>query len=390
MSNKTNIGALGTLAILMIFPIQMGMTCVTPAMAVLAEHWGMTVADAAYLSTLSTITTTVTTILLGAVAGKKLKFRTCAILGSAIYLIGGVGPAFFDNYVLTLVFRAIMGIGIGFMMPIGNALIIGHFDGDKQSKILGYGTLFMNLGGLIFQTLGGTLVEMEWNYVFYAHLFGITSLIMAFFIKEPEILAAPEPAGKVKTPISKVVIAAAAVLFMFNIFVYPAMMNVSTIFLDKGIGGADLAAMSLNIYTIFGCVGGFVFGSIFTRAQRFVLPMGFLLAAAGCYGVSVTDQFMVMNVCLAMIGFGFANILPAINAWVGISVEPKFVAGSIGIVMALMNLGAFCSTYYLQILQIVANDAVYLPITIGAVVFVAVAVMFIVYNPFKKTKEAAC
>ena len=388
MSGVKNVGALGALAILFMFPIQMGMTVVTPAMAVLAEHWGMTVADAAYLSTLSTVTTTLVSFFMGSLIGKKLKFRTAAILGSAIFVIGGVGPAFFDSYMLTLVFRAIMGVGIGLMMPIGNALVIGHFDGDKQSKMLGYGTLMMNFGGLIFQTLGGVFVDIGWQYVFYGHLFGLTGLIMAFFIKEPPISEMADSGVKYKTKISKAVIGAGIVMMLYNIVNYPAMINVSAIFVDRGIGDAGMAALGLNIYTILGCVSGLLFGTIFTKIRRFTLPFGLILSALGAFLLLISYDIALSSAGLALIGFGFAQVLPCVNAWIGFGTEPASVAAGIGIAMALMNLGAFLSTYYLQIFQAVTGDAIYQPLMFEIGLFVVMAVVFLIYNPFSEKNAA--
>lgn len=388
MSEIKSVGTFGAIAILMMFPLQMGMTVITPAMAVLADHWGMTVADAAYLSTLSTITTTIVSFFIGSLFGKKMKYRTAGILGSLVFLIGGVGPAFFDSYGLTLVFRAIMGVGIGIILPLGNALVIGHFDGDKQSKMLGYGTLLMNFGGLVFQTLGGQLVGMGWNYVFYGHLFGLVSLAMAFFIKEPEIHEV-ESGPKTKTPINKAVIVSGIVLFLFNIVNYPAMLNVSTIFLDRDIGGADLAAWALNIYTIIGCIGGLAFGTIFLKIRRFTLPLGFALSMVGVICVYVSEMFVLSSIGLGLIGFGFAMVLPSLNAWIGFASQPKAVAGGIGIAMALMNLGAFMSTYYLQAFQAISGDAVYQPLLFEIIILVILLVVFLVFNPFSDKYKAA-
>ncbi len=388
MSDKKSLGALGAFAILMMFPVQMGMTVITPAMATLADHWGMTVADASYLSTLSTLVTTIVSFFLGSLIGKKLKFRTAAIIGSLLYIIGGTAPALFDSYGLTLVCRAIMGAGIGLIMPLGNALIIGHYDGDKQSKMLGYGTLAMNFGGLVFQTLGGQLAGIGWNYVFYGHLFGVVALIMAFFIKEPEVPAEQaQPQTKTKTNISKAVIVSGILLFLFNIVNYPAMMNVSTIFLDRDIGGADLAAWALNIYTIVGCIGGLVFGTVFIKLKRFTLVLGFILSAVGAACVYTSYNFVLTSAGLGCIGFGFAMVLPALNAWIGFAMEPKSVAGGVGIAMALMNLGAFLSTYYLQGFQALTGDAVYQPLLVEIVLLIVLGLIFVFFNPFKKKSD---
>jgi len=370
-------------AILTLFLISMGAMVVTPAMATLAQHFAGQ--DVSWISTLPTLFVVAGTFVTGNVMGKSMKYRTLAILACMFYLVGGCAPAFFDNYMLTLVCRAILGFGLGLMSPLGNALIIGLYDGQKRASMLGYGTLFMNAGGIILQMLGGTLAEINWNYVFYGHAFCLLGLVMAFFLPEPETKApAASTVSASKEKMNPIVWVIATLFCLFNVLNYPIMMNVSVLFEVRNAGGATAAATSLSLYTVAGCVAGLVFGNIFKVAQRWCLTIGYALCGAGALVLYIGSTNMIMTVGLMMIGFGFSIIMPTFMAWTGAITPPSTVAAATSILMALMNLGGFISSFWLQILNAVAGESMYSAIIVEIIVFFVTAAAFVVYDPFKK------
>lgn len=383
MVGKKKISPMNTASILSLFLVSMGVTIVTPAMATLAQHFEGK--DVSWISTLPTLFVVIATFAAGSVMGKRVKYRTLAIIASLLYLVGGCGPAFFDNYTGTLVCRAILGLGLGLMAPLGNALIIGLYDGQKQASMLGYGTLFMNAGGIIMQLLGGSLAEIGWNYTFFGHAFSLIGLIMAIFLPEPEVpVVSKEAVAKgAKEKVSGTVWGIAVLFCLFNVLNFPIMMNISVLFEVRDAGGAAAAATSLSLYTVAGCVAGFLFGKIFQAAQRWCLTIGYALCGTGALLVYVGGSAAVMTIGLMMLGFGFSIIMPTFFAWTGISTPPSTVAIATSILMALMNLGGFASSFWLKLLNVVAGENIYSAILVEIAVFYAIAIGFVFYNPFK-------
>ena len=340
MTEEKRISPIGTAAIMCLFLVSMGFTVVTPAMATLGAHYAGK--DVTWISTLPTLFTVIATALAGSVMGKKVKYRTLAIAAGVLYLIGGCAPALFDNYAGMLVCRAILGFGLGLMAPLGNALIVGNYKGQKQASLLGYGTLFMNGGGIILQMLGGALAEMNWQLVFWGHAFGLIGLVMAFFLPEPDAPAAvPEAAsaGK-KEKMGKAVWLIAILFIVFNILNYPIMLNISTLFEIRNAGGATVAATGLSLYTVAGCVAGLIFGTLFKFAKRWCIALGYILCGLGALCIYVGQNAAIMTLGLILIGFGFSTVMPAFFAWVGVVTPASTVAGAISICMAVMNLAA--------------------------------------------------
>ena len=265
---EKKVTGLNTFAILSLSLVAMTITVVTPAIGTFAGVFAAHGTAFTFISTLPTLFIVIGTFLAGAIMGKTVKYRTLAIVGNTIALIGGCLPALIctpDNFPVLLVCRAFFGFGMGLMSPLGNALIIGHFQGQKQASLMGYGTLFMNAGGIVCQMLGGALAGIDWKLTFWGHGFLIIAVIMSFFIPEPPKMEAPAPEEGVavdgpKPGLGKVTVIAAIVLALFNIVNYPNMMNISTLFIQRNAGGAVAAATALSLYTVAGCVAGLIFG----------------------------------------------------------------------------------------------------------------------------------
>lgn len=385
MAQKKKVGALSVMALLSLPLVSMGFSVVTPAMATLAEHFAGK--DVSWISTLPTLFVVIGTMLAGSVMGKKMKYRTLALIGSILFLIGGCGPALFDNYALTLVCRAVLGFGLGLMAPLGNALIIGLYKGQKQAAMLGYGTLCMNAGGIILQMLGGALAGIGWQVTFWGHAFGVIALVLAFFLPEPEAQEPVKTEGvQKKEKMGSVVWILSALFLLFNVLNFPIMMNISVLFVMRDAGGPAAAATALSLYTVAGCVAGLVFGKIFQYAQRWCFAIGYAICTCGLMLVYFMTSGVMMTIGLMLVGFGFSIIMPTGMTWLGIATPPSAIAIGTSIVMALMNLGAFVSSIWLKVLNAIFKETIFSAIISAIVVFAALAVLFVVYNPFKEKK----
>lgn len=386
MQEKKTTG-LNTFAILCLPLISMAITVVTPAMATFAAVFpGQNIT---FISTLPTLFIVIGTFIAGAIMGKKIKYRTLAIVGTGVSLIGGVAPALIgsaDGFAILLVCRALFGFGMGLMSPLGNALIIGLYEGQKRANLLGYSTLCMNFGGIVCQMLGGALAGVDWKMTFWGHGFIIISFIMAFFIPEPPE-AATAPVGEAQGPKPKLGIATyggAVIMILFNILNYPNMMNMSILFDQRNAGGAVAAATALSLYTVAGCIAGFIFGQIFKFAQRWCLFLGHALCALGTAIIYFGQNNIVMTSGLCLIGFGFSIIMPTVMAWVGMTTHPAAVASATALVLAAMNIAGFFSSFYVSALTAIFGESVISGLVIAMIVFAAVAVIFLFLNPFKK------
>lgn len=372
------------IAIFVMFFVSMGGTVVTPAMATLAEAFPDY--DTTLINTLPQLFIVIASLIMGAFAGKKIKFRTLAILGSLLALIAGVAPAFIDNYWAILGCRAIFGLGLGFLCIMGNNLVVGNYEGDKQAAYLGYGSLFMNAGGIVLQMLGGVLADVSWQTTFYAHLLYIIALVMAFFIPETKTVLVTEKKNKV--PLAKAVWAIGILMLIFNMLESPVMMNLSGLFEVRDAGGAAMAATALSIYTVAGCVGGLVFGKVFAKFSRGCLPIMYGCTFLGSAIVLLGESAAVMTVGMVLFGFGFGFCIPTFMAWVGKICVPENSTTGSSVIQAFLYLGAFLSSYWMMLVTQIFGEVVYSSLYIEIAVPLVLFIVFLIFNPYKEKKSA--
>ena len=95
---KENVTVISLIAIMAIFLVNRGVNIVTPAMNTFYEHFAeYSHETVAMISTLPNLTLVIGTLIVGAIVGKRFSFKSMAILGSCLYLIGGLLPYFIDD-----------------------------------------------------------------------------------------------------------------------------------------------------------------------------------------------------------------------------------------------------------------------------------------------------
>lgn len=385
---KQNIPVISLIAIMAIFLVNRGVNIVTPAMNTFYEHFSdFSRETVAMISTLPNLTLVIGTLVVGAVVGKRFSFKTMAILGSVIYLIGGVAPYFIDDLYVILGCRLLFGFGLGLIYPLSNALINGLYEGDRRATYLGYGTFMLNLGGIALQTLGGILADIDWQLVFLAHAVSLLALVCAFLLPEPPKKEAVAKTGGIWLTAPVAIIG--VVFFVYMLMAYPAMLNISVIFSDRLGSGAAVASTALSLYTALAAVSGFFFGMIFKKLKRWCLFLGFAIATIGMVMVQVGNVYIVLTLGVGFIGLGFGIIMPALLAWCAKVAPEGKAAICTSFALAMMNLAGFVSSFYLSGLAAAFGESVYSPIKIAIVVLALMTVAFIVYNPFKKTQASA-
>lgn len=382
--------------------VMMAFTATTPVMAKLVEQFGAEYGQ--YISFLSSgyvFTMVPVTIISGIlVGGGKVGYRPMTIIGSALLVLGGVMPALVHgSFGIIIVAKLIFGVGLGMLMPLANALVIGLYEGQQQAKYLGWITLFMNAGGIVFQLVGGFIADAGgmagWYLHFWAYGIAIVCFLLSFFIPEP---AKPAPAEgaheKVKAKIPGIVWVIALLLCLVNILNYPVMMYMSNLFAARGIGGdnvASVTAMALTMFTVAGVIAGFLYGYMFKALGRFVLPVAYFLMALGAFLIWLASNIGVAVVGTSCLGFGFSMLMPSLMQIVGMRTPPERSAVAVSLVMAIMNLGALAATYYLVALTGIIGDGVTLYQSLPFIevfIFAALGALFIFVNLFPKAPAA--
>ncbi len=97
---------------------------------------------------------------------RLMKTRTLALTGLALYVLSGAGAFFVDNIWMLLVFRALMGVSVGMIMPLSTGLMAYYFPPEEQAGLMGLSAAMNQMGGVVATFLAGVLAGISWNYAF--------------------------------------------------------------------------------------------------------------------------------------------------------------------------------------------------------------------------------
>lgn len=320
-------------------------------------------------------------IIAGILAGSKVKYRTLNILGIILFIVGGVIPFFLNDFSSILLARALFGIGVGLISPMGNALVLKFFDGQARVNLLGAGNVLVMIGGIVMQLSSGILCAISWRYTFLVHLIAIIPLlIVVLYLPEPE----NEKENELHKERIKMPFAVYGYTLMFGAMVmlnYTMIINVSTIIAERNLGSPASAGVVLSMFTVGGMLAGLLFGKIHKLASKYTIALGLFLTATGL-GLGVfAGNIMILTLGTIITGIGFTTVMPAVTMEIGAIVPPAGIGIASGILTALMNGGMFFSPYFMTLVQKVSHqNNVSFPIGVSMILLVVGGIIFILYK----------
>jgi len=263
----------------------------------------------------------------------NLTTKKIAITGLLLYLIGGCGAGFANSIWILLLFRAVLGVGVGLLMPLSTGLISYFFDKNEQSKLMGYSAAMNNLGGIIAMSLSGYLSTLNWRYSFSVYLLGLVSMVLVMTTL---------PDSKLKgrnTHFSKKQFLDGAFYFMAMLLTMTILYVLSTNFamiltVEKTIPSTLIGAM-MALQTLSSFFIGMNYGKIeklLGLKIKYYAPLSLLV---GYTILTLQQSVLLIATALFLIGIGVGLIVPFLNSNL-LKITPKEDGTSI---MALM--GAF-------------------------------------------------
>ena len=283
----------------------------------------------------------------------KFGSKTLVLAGLVLYTVGGVAAGLFSNIVLLLCMRALVGIGVGIIMPLSTGLLAFYYPPEAQSKLSGYSSAMNQIGGVVATLLAGVLSSINWRASFFVYLLGLISIVLCALFLPNERLnktksgdGSPEKTSvwsSFKTYYKYVV---GMFLLMSCFFIYPANYAMETIAYDTMIPHS-LISVIMAFADVVAAVGGFLFFRIMKSAKqltRFVAPTvffaGFLALFLGGWVGTLLGS--------ALIGFANGAGVPFLISQ-GSMKAGKSAAGTVmPLVSAALYLGQFVSPFFMS------------------------------------------
>ncbi|MEA4922509.1 MAG: MFS transporter [Eubacteriaceae bacterium] len=228
---------------------------------------------------------------------RKFKTKHLLMAGLVLYTAGGCAAGAFSSIYLVLAARALVGIGVGIVMPMSTGLLSFYFAKDRQEILMGYSSAMNQMGGAVATLLSGVLAAVTWRAGFLVYLMGLISIVLCLRfmpngrmqkeehtgVQENEYAAGRPDRSATKKPESKGVFRRnypyiiAIFLLMFTFFIYPANFAIETA--KTGIIPEKYVAVIMASMDIVAFFGGLAFVHIkksVGNMTAFLAPVLFL------------------------------------------------------------------------------------------------------------------
>ena len=401
MENKKTRLNLSLVAALMFFMVGSAGTYENPALQVIIEHWSklnVSVSTIRLMSTIQSFVGLPLILLIGAIVGKKISYKKTAILASLCVVAGGLGPFIFSgNWTVILIFRALIGVGVG-LAASRTPLLLSSVPADEQPRFMGLAQAVSVCVGLISGPIVGMLSNISWRHTFLINLYTIPVFIMMFFIREPErpqsAAGSGASAGE-KSALNPKVFLYALIQMLSTAITYPAIMGISTYLAGHKIGSATMAGTILILYSL-GCVAVSSLGAVQKIFKRFTMSFCFVLLTAAYVLLILVPSVPTAFVALFLVGFGFMGEFSLIQVYCGGCVRPDRVPMATSLLLTGNQIGVFISAFIMTLSHSVFHlttdaDSTF---ALGAILYIAFALLsslrglLVPYTEEQSAKEA--
>ncbi len=350
---------------------------VAPALEVIREHFS----DASRLEvqlivSMPALLIVLTNMLFGRLAA-RFGSRTLTLFGLVLYTAGGAAAGLFDSIGAVLAMRALVGVGVGIIMPLSTGLLSYYFPPERRDGLMGLSSAANQLGGVAATLLAGILAGLSWRLSFAVYLMGLISIVLCLvFLPNDRIrenaqeTGAGAGAGAVLRRNLRHIVC--MFLLMTAFFIYPA--NFAIVTAAEGVIPMGLCAPIMAGCDLVAFAGGLAFvrvKRVSGRYARLVAPSLFLcgyclLAFIGGWAGTLLGS--------AIIGFANGVGVPYIISEASANEGRAAATTVMPMLSAALYLSQFLSPFLLSLVSQLCPASVRLPYYLAA----AVSAVFLV------------
>lgn len=376
------------LTVMAIFSMGQIAGSIDAAIALIGQEFGLSSSTTMYVSSVAALASVIFGLVVGVIAGKKVSYKAVTYFSGICVLVGGLIPFFVTNYAVLLVFRAIYGIGFGGMMSLQNTFAALTLPKEKQAFALGIG-MFVGYGtNCILQFVGGLLADHNWNFVFLNNLLLLIPFVLILICcpNVPNNPVEKKVEKKERTSYPAAVWVMCILMALIGLLISPLLIGCS--FLSSNINPSATIAGIVAVCFSLGCMaGGLIYPTLYKKLGRYCFTVFMLIAAIGVAGSAMAKNIPLLCVTTFLGGMGFSTAQTGAMMVTGASVSKTAVAMASALIMACFNLGMFLCSPFQAMIGNITGDSLYVPLYIGAVVYVVAAVYFVFYNPFARSNK---
>lgn len=338
-------------------------------------------------------------VLISGVIVKHIGQKQTAVLGLVIATFSSIVPAFANNFMVILVSRAILGIGIGLANPLAISLIGVFFYGDERAKLMGWRSAIAGIGTACMTFIAGQLLEINWHAAYWVYLLFLPTLILfILFVPDPvksgaierqemeqknELAKNREQGNHVKKDSIGLIVSLAVLTFFTLIATMVFAVKLPTFFVQNHIGSATDASNVWSAVNIATVLGGFLFGPCYKKLGKYILPLALILAGIAISLTSVAKSLGVIYFIACVAGIGGSLSIPYIFNRISEISSAQKAPFFTSIALIGSNLGSFLSPLAGTLLGNQAQTAIFNAGMIN--VILAICSLVVIFCLKKKT-----
>ena len=314
----------------------------------------------------------------------RLGSRTIVLIGLVLYVAGGCMAGIADNIAVVLVFRAIVGCGVGLIMPMSTGLISYYYPPEKLDGLMGLSSAMNQMGGAVATFIAGILATVSWRAVFLVYLMGLISLVpVILFLPNDRITGRrskreiePETGkSKKKSALKEYFTYVAAMFILMSVFfIYPS--NYAIEAAKDGFLNQQGVATVMALMDVVAFLGGLCYvkiRGILASNTHFVAPALFF---AGYMIMAFASNAVLSIIGSFMVGFSNGAGIPCIIAAASHKAGKEAVSTVMPLLSAAMYIAQFLSPFIMSVVTKAAGNArfAHLPFIWAAILSVILAV----------------
>lgn len=322
---------------------------ISPALHAMSEYFS----DVSPTSIKMLITLPCLFIIITSLSFQKLSnifnIRTLASIGVTFYFLGGCLAGFFSNIYAIFALRALLGVGVGIIMPLSTGLLAYYFDRSEQQKLMGYSAAMNNLGGIIATMASGFLTAISWRYSFAVYLIGaIVAVLVLVYLPKDRLSGAK---AKVTKSDIKTIAPYMVCVFLLMLAYMSMPTNFAMVAKAQGIVSNNGLGILMSVNSIVALLFGFILTStlkIFKSASKYV---AFFMLTLGIFLLSIMNTLFIAVIGMSCIGVGMGMCVPIINSQISFKLDSVKVPAAMSLMSAMLYLGQFLSPLFIDFMQ---------------------------------------
>lgn len=279
----------------------------------------------------------------------RIPKKRLLLIGVGLTTVFGLMPLLLENFVMLLLSRLLLGVGVGLVIPFMTGMIVELFPSDERNILLGLQGTFVNMGSILYSVLGGLLGAILWRLNFLIYGIGIVIFLLVW-------LNLPEPGKSVRHKENRSGISLRIWLITLCMFViamtgFSFVTQISFVLKESNFGSPVTAGLILMVNSAGGFTSGLVFGKLLHIARKQTLSLAWLLSGIGFLTFGLTQSVLVMCFAGFLVGFSLSLSISALLTEISDASNHTNTTLAMGIFMSSISLGGFANAWFIIIME---------------------------------------